>query len=162
MPRCPFCDCENPSGAKTCRDCHAELPNADDPEAPVSDDDLVELVKKGEKIRAVKLYRQRTGVGLKEAVDAIDALQRGEQPKPPGEGADSDMGDVVSLLEQGKKIAAIKLYRDKTGAGLADAKSAVEAMARERGMQLPRAGCFSVVLACVLICLVAAPLIFTW
>ena len=41
---------------------------------------------------------------------------------------------VYEQLAQGKKIAAIKTYRDVTGAGLADAKAAVERM--ERGEQL--------------------------
>ena len=36
--------------------------------------------------------------------------------------------DIVALLNRGDKIGAIKLYRDKTGAGLADAKKAVEEM----------------------------------
>jgi ribosomal protein L7/L12 len=31
----------------------------------------------GRKIEAIKLYRERTGVGLKEAKDAVEALERG-------------------------------------------------------------------------------------
>jgi ribosomal protein L7/L12 len=37
---------------------------------------LIEEIKKGNKINAVKLYREQTGVGLKEAKDAVDALER--------------------------------------------------------------------------------------
>jgi ribosomal protein L7/L12 len=33
----------------------------------------------GKKIEAIKLYRQRTGVGLKEAKDAVEAMERGQQ-----------------------------------------------------------------------------------
>ena len=40
----------------------------------------------------------------------------------------TDMDDVVALVRRGDKIGAIKLYRDKTGVGLAEAKKAVEAM----------------------------------
>ena len=36
--------------------------------------------------------------------------------------------DVVELLKRGDKIGAIKLYRDKTGVGLAEAKKAVDEM----------------------------------
>ena len=36
--------------------------------------------------------------------------------------------EVRSLLDQGRKIEAVKLYKDQTGVGLADAKNAVEAM----------------------------------
>jgi ribosomal protein L7/L12 len=34
--------------------------------------------------------------------------------------------EVASLINTGNKIQAIKLYRERTGAGLADAKHAVE------------------------------------
>lgn len=36
--------------------------------------------------------------------------------------------DVVALLAEGKKIAAIKAYRDETGVGLKEAKEPVERM----------------------------------
>ena len=50
-------------------------------QTPGTDDDflqqLQEMVSQGHKIEAIKLYRKRTGVGLKEAKDAIDSLPRG-------------------------------------------------------------------------------------
>lgn len=39
--------------------------------------------------------------------------------------------EALELLQAGKKVAAIKLYRQYTGCGLAEAKSAVEKL-RER------------------------------
>lgn len=36
--------------------------------------DIVELVRRGDKIEAIKRYREITGVGLREAKDAIDAI----------------------------------------------------------------------------------------
>ena len=47
---------------------------------------------------------------------------------------ESAMPDVVRALEQGNKIAAIKAYRQATGADLASAKNAVDAMAEQRGL----------------------------
>jgi len=41
---------------------------------------------------------------------------------------------VVQELEQGRKIQAIKLYREQTGIGLREAKDAVEEIARQRGL----------------------------
>lgn len=41
---------------------------------------------------------------------------------------DPRMGKVVALLRDDKKIQAIKEYREITGAGLAEAKEAVERM----------------------------------
>lgn len=40
------------------------------------------------------------------------------------------LAEVIANLEQGKKIPAIKAYRDATGTGLAEAKEAVERLAR--------------------------------
>ena len=40
----------------------------------------------------------------------------------------SGMADIVALLRMNKKIEAIKIYRQRTGAGLAEAKNAVENM----------------------------------
>jgi ribosomal protein L7/L12 len=44
--------------------------------------------------------------------------------------ADSAAGDprIAELVSSGNKIEAIKLYRELTGTGLAEAKSAIEAM----------------------------------
>lgn len=39
---------------------------------------------------------------------------------------DPRMGEVVALLRDGKKIQAIKVYREITGVGLKEAKDAVE------------------------------------
>ena len=39
---------------------------------------IKELIAKGQKIAAVKLYRELTNVGLKEAKDAVEAIERGE------------------------------------------------------------------------------------
>lgn len=43
---------------------------------------------------------------------------------------------VVSLLAQNKKLEAIKVYRTATGASLADAKAAVEAIGAQRGLNV--------------------------
>jgi ribosomal protein L7/L12 len=87
------------------------------------------------------------GVGLKEAKDAVEAIQRGQAARS-GPLGDRDLEDeVVSLLEQGQKIEAIKRYRERTGVGLKEAKDAVERMAERRGLATSQeAGCFGVVL----------------
>jgi large subunit ribosomal protein L7/L12 len=36
---------------------------------------LADLLRNGRKIEAIKLYRAQTGVGLKEAKDAVDAME---------------------------------------------------------------------------------------
>ncbi len=42
-------------------------------------------------------------------------------------------GEIDELIRQGKKIHAIKLYRDLTGSGLRQAKDAIEARERHLG-----------------------------
>lgn len=39
---------------------------------------ILQELRSGNKIGAIKLYREQTGVGLKEAKDVIDAVERGE------------------------------------------------------------------------------------
>lgn len=41
---------------------------------------------------------------------------------------ESGMAEIVALLRMGRKIEAIKLYREMTGTGLAQAKAAVDSM----------------------------------
>ncbi len=46
----------------------------------------------------------------------------------PDEPAPAYIGQIRSLLQRGNKIEAIKMYREATGVGLAEAKAAVEAI----------------------------------
>lgn len=107
---------------------------------------MTALIKKGETAAAVAIYRERTNSGLKEAEDAVNALARGEHlPKPNSVLTTVDQ-DVVSLVREGKKLDAIKLYRAKTGVGLAEAKQAVTDLANEYGIQSRGSGCLGVLL----------------
>lgn len=48
-------------------------------------DNVVDALKRGNKIEAIKLLREQTGVGLKEAKDAVDASGIEGPAKSPGE-----------------------------------------------------------------------------
>jgi ribosomal protein L7/L12 len=153
MIRCPFCDHKNPPGATRCAECKADLSvsseNEDEvggTEAPSLNNRVIALVRDGRKIEAIKLYRDLTGAGLKEAKDAVEALERGDPPASTSGRATEDDADILDLLRAGQKIRAIKLYRDKTGAGLVDAKNAVETLARKSGIPVSQSGCGSAVL----------------
>jgi ribosomal protein L7/L12 len=92
------------------------------------------------KIEAIKLYREATGAGLAEAKRAVEELEeqwRSGLSSPdvtmPGPGAGPGNIPTPLQLDQirraacdGDKIQAIKLYREATGLGLAEAKQAVE------------------------------------
>ena len=47
-----------------------------DPNPPITDDVQVLARRPGSKIAAIKLYRQQTGAGLKEAKDAVERMAR--------------------------------------------------------------------------------------
>jgi hypothetical protein len=73
----------------------------------------------------------------------------------PGGMASGLEADLLPLLQQGKKIQAIKVYRVRTGAGLREAKDAVEALAGKHGLSVSKAGCTGMIifLAGLLVCL---------
>lgn len=122
--------------------------------------EIIGVLQAGQKIQAIKLYRESTGSDLRTAKDFIETLQTalatGEVPPAPGIQSESAATDeIVRLLRDGKKLAAIKLHREATGVGLKEAKLAVEAIAAERGIESQRAGCSVTAAALVLIaCLI--------
>ena len=59
--------------------------------------------------------------------------------------------EILSLLEKGRKIKAIKLYHKLTGAGLKEAKEIVEAIAADYGISPKKAGCAGMVLLMVVV-----------
>lgn len=92
----------------------------------------------GDKIGAIRVYREHFGLGLTEAKDAVDRLEasRGaEMLTRHMEDAASQsrqgeaMTAVLGKLRAGNKIAAIKVYREQFGVGLKEAKDAVELLA---------------------------------
>ncbi len=88
---------------------------------------VADLLRSGQKIEAIKRYRELVGVGLKEAKDAVEAMERGEAV-PVATSVSAPTASVHDLLREGRKIEAIKLYREQSGLGLKEAKDAVEAM----------------------------------
>jgi ribosomal protein L7/L12 len=80
---------------------------------------------RGELIEAIKITRQVTSLGLKEAKDAVDAYRRGATSASSPGSAQVPL-EAVSALHQGNFIEAVKRTREATGRGLKDAKEAVE------------------------------------
>jgi ribosomal protein L7/L12 len=92
--------------------------------------DLAELVRQGRMIEAIQLVREQTGCGLAEAKAAVEKLQRGERVAPE-QSAGGVTDEIRELVRSGRKIEAIKIYRERTGAGLKEAKDAVDAIEAE-------------------------------
>jgi ribosomal protein L7/L12 len=110
-------------------------------------------IRADRKINAIKIYREATNLGLKEAKDIVDEIERNIKLGLPAdfpESSPSSFGDsslsVSDLMSDGdwraqveaeiranRKINAIKLYRESTNVGLKEAKDAVEEMERSMG-----------------------------
>ncbi|MEN9572793.1 MAG: hypothetical protein RL514_648 [Verrucomicrobiota bacterium] len=89
---------------------------------------IVVALKGGNKIAAIKLCREATGLGLAEAKAWVERLEASPEVPPSPVPTVGALSPVADLLFAGEKIAAIKLYREQVqpGAGLKEAKDAVE------------------------------------
>jgi ribosomal protein L7/L12 len=85
-----------------------------------------DLILEGRIDEAIEVYAAFMGVDEYSSRDAIEAMQA--EIDAEIRLRDDDLDPVYDLLEQGKKIEAIKQYRELTGTGLKDAKDAVEDM----------------------------------
>ena len=154
MQPCPACGKSTSDTAQFCEHCGA--PVADPPSGNVELANRVKrLLADGQKIEAIKILREATGAGLAEAKYAVEAIERGDYLKTAG--LDNDFeGELLRLLQAGRKIEAIKRYRERNPCGLKEAKDFVEALAKQRGIVSPQGGCLGVVLALMIVFLIAA------
>ena len=80
---------------------------------------VITALEQGDKITAIKAYRDEKHVSLREAKEAIEFLQENMAP--------ADMPtSVIAALETDGKIAAIKAYQDEKHVSLREAKEAIE------------------------------------
>lgn len=90
----------------------------------------------GKKNLAGFVFCQKCGAELGEPTGAASDCERSLDvaAELPQVDADDAEEPLVLLLEQGKKLEAIKLYRQRTGTGLAEAKAAIERLQRQAAM----------------------------
>lgn len=89
-----------------------------------------EYIHNQQLIHAIKLYRDATGASLAEAKAAVEEMAYNESTKPPDGLMNYDNpildGRLRSLLAKGRKVDAVKIYREEYRVGLKEAKNAVD------------------------------------
>lgn len=135
--------------AQTSTSARTAAPSAPSAQRPLSAEAAAEidrLVVSGQKIAAIKVYRDHTGVRLQEAKDRIEHWSAG----PAGAHATpayatpattavpttpatvraslpaSVAADIDALVAGDQKIVAIKVLREHTGLGLKDSKTLID------------------------------------
>ena len=118
--KCPYCGASIPADATKCSACGALMPDASlhgpfaqagpTQGAPASDQaraslnaDTRRVLQNEGKIPAIKFLRQKTGLGLKEAKEYVEAVEQGRdpgpvRPTPPKTGCGTAAAIVVALL----------------------------------------------------------------
>ena len=115
MSRCRFCEETIQPGNKFCPQCGAEVPEEDYQPSPIQLDD-----------------------SLRRALEHIE---------------DPFEKTIAATFASEGKISAIKLYRQKKGVDLKDAKEAVEALAQKHGIKSTgTAGCAGMLVLCLIVC----------
>ena len=114
----------------------AEPPLAPAPEAKRSDalrTEVATLLAQGGKMEAIKLMRDKKGLPLAAAKEAVETICREEAIVTPAPGlmatiqrAQQMSEEVRRLAKTGRKVEAIKLLREKSGLGLKEAKDLVD------------------------------------
>ncbi len=94
--------------------------------------DAIAHATRGDKIAAIKILREQSGLSLKDAKAAVEAhlanSQRGASrfaAHEPRQAPRIPRGAIIAL-ENGRMIEAVKHYRETNGTGLKDSKEALE------------------------------------
>jgi len=95
-------------------------------EDPLPSPQAMTAAKAGNIIEAIKLVREETGLGLKEAKELVEnSMGAGDYPGKPSTDDEIPTGTLIAL-QRGQLIEAIRSYREHHQVGLKDAKEAVE------------------------------------
>ena len=129
------------------------------------EEEVRQLLTSGNKIQAMKRYREETGTGLAEAKEAVEALAAGGEVSDGSSSARGPVDDpelideVKELIGQGEPLLAIKLVRERTGRSLKESKAIVDQIGVESGLTTPSgSGCLGAVLLTTTVPLAAAML----
>ena len=103
-------------------------------------DQILDRIYAGEKIAAIKIYKDYRGVKLVDAKQFIERLMDELENRPQAEVGATDVditAELHQLIYQGRKLEAIKCYRQAHGSSLMDAKQQVEQLTEQLRLQDP-------------------------
>lgn len=105
---------------------------------PESMDEIIKLIGAGQKLEAVKRYKNLRRTSLLEAKNFIEELtDRLEQESPGILAAPSELEEISELIYAGQKLEAVKRYRDQRSVSLVDAKQFIEQLTDELKQKYP-------------------------
>ena len=87
---------------------------------------ILSCVKEGRKLEAIKLLREETGIGLKEAKDIVEKYAAGKAQISADPMKMNMPQEALNKLSEGNKIEAIKIIREHNGTGLKESKEFAE------------------------------------
>lgn len=155
MRDCAHCHQPVAESAVNCPACGASLA----PDREVASELMVRirgLLVSDQKIEAIRALREATGIGLAEATQFIEAEATRLASRIEGSADAQFDQELLTLMQAGQKIEAIKQYRARTNAGLKEAKDHVEGLAARHGITARhKSGCFTAVLAIGLVLVLA-------
>ena len=113
--------------------------------------EIIPLLEAGNKIEAIKYVQEKENMSLSDAKAFVDQAEEVMHRMPgmfnfkENGGAEKEVYQtnlsdtdkkIKALIERGNFIAAIKIYRDATDSGLADAKKYCEEFARKNNLRI--------------------------
>lgn len=93
-------------------------------------EDVRLALSRGQRFEALRLLREQTGLGLQEAVAAIESGLLPDQGDAP-RAASALPSDVAAALAEGNTIEAVRHLRQRQGLTLRQARAIVEAAKRD-------------------------------
>lgn len=111
---------------------------ADSQSSPDLPEAAIEALNAGDKIEAIRIVREATGLGLKEAKDAVERYVPGDQPRREPRSIDENVLPLAAVLalHNGRMVEAVKIVRQEHRMGLKDAKDTVDRyLATQPGMR---------------------------
>lgn len=147
MLHCVKCQKAITAPAEKCPDCGTPL--LTDQRGDELLEKVLPLLAQERKLESVKIVREMLGSSLLEAMNVVEMFAAEPLPAPTSETSDGSWeAEARELLLQGRKIAAVKVCKDRTSCDLMTAKKRVEDFAAAQGLNAQR-GCLGSVLLIV-------------